>query len=193
MPPSASSVRPCALLATRPHAPSYAAESTLHLVLRLRGGIIEPSLLALAKKYNCEKLICRKCVPLATSVFTSSSSNAPLVFPGSALIVFPGAGAMHGCTRVRRTAVRSLAAERRSCAPRRSCALLCPASSVPCPFLPHGQSSAMRTLCCSPWHVGVIVRFAPAGVLLAEVGMGSEGHHHLFWCTNAAVMHCQDV
>lgn len=37
------------------------AESTLHLVLRLRGGIIEPSLLALAKKYNCEKLICRKC------------------------------------------------------------------------------------------------------------------------------------
>lgn len=38
------------------------AESTLHLVLRLRGGIIEPSLMALAKKYNCEKLICRKCV-----------------------------------------------------------------------------------------------------------------------------------
>ena len=35
-------------------------ESTLHLVLRLRGGIIEPSLIALAKKYNCEKLICRK-------------------------------------------------------------------------------------------------------------------------------------
>lgn len=39
------------------------AESTLHLVLRLRGGIIEPSLMALAKKYNCEKLICRKCAP----------------------------------------------------------------------------------------------------------------------------------
>ena len=30
-------------------------ESTLHLVLRLRGGIIEPSLKALASKYNCEK------------------------------------------------------------------------------------------------------------------------------------------
>ena len=29
-------------------------ESTLHLVLRLRGGIIEPSLKALASKYNCE-------------------------------------------------------------------------------------------------------------------------------------------
>lgn len=31
-------------------------ESTLHLVLRLRGGIIEPSLKALASKYNCEKV-----------------------------------------------------------------------------------------------------------------------------------------
>ncbi|EEY14644.1 ubiquitin-60S ribosomal protein L40 fusion protein [Verticillium alfalfae VaMs.102] len=36
-------------------------ESTLHLVLRLRGGIIEPSLKALASKYNCDKQICRKC------------------------------------------------------------------------------------------------------------------------------------
>ena len=35
-------------------------ESTLHLVLRLRGGVIEPSLAALAKKYNCEKMVCRK-------------------------------------------------------------------------------------------------------------------------------------
>jgi hypothetical protein len=36
------------------------AESTLHLVLRLRGGIIEPSLAELAKKYNTQKKICRK-------------------------------------------------------------------------------------------------------------------------------------
>jgi len=36
-------------------------ESTLHLVLRLRGGIIEPALLILARKYNQDKLICRKC------------------------------------------------------------------------------------------------------------------------------------
>ncbi|KAL4228525.1 Ubiquitin-60S ribosomal protein L40 [Mactra antiquata] len=36
-------------------------ESTLHLVLRLRGGIIEPSLRMLASKYNCDKMICRKC------------------------------------------------------------------------------------------------------------------------------------
>ena len=35
-------------------------ESTLHLVLRLRGGIIEPSLRMLAQKYNCDKMICRK-------------------------------------------------------------------------------------------------------------------------------------
>jgi large subunit ribosomal protein L40e len=35
-------------------------ESTLHLVLRLRGGIIEPSLMILARKYNQDKMICRK-------------------------------------------------------------------------------------------------------------------------------------
>uniref|UniRef100_A0A7S3UG46 Ubiquitin-like domain-containing protein n=1 Tax=Picocystis salinarum TaxID=88271 RepID=A0A7S3UG46_9CHLO len=34
-------------------------ESTLHLVLRLRGGIIEPNLQALARKYNTDKMICR--------------------------------------------------------------------------------------------------------------------------------------
>lgn len=39
---------------------SILAESTLHLVLRLRGGIIEPSLMALARKYNQDKMICRK-------------------------------------------------------------------------------------------------------------------------------------
>uniref|UniRef100_A0A2K6AY51 Ubiquitin-ribosomal protein eL40 fusion protein n=1 Tax=Macaca nemestrina TaxID=9545 RepID=A0A2K6AY51_MACNE len=36
-------------------------ESTLHLVLRLRGGIIEPSHCQLAQKYNRDKMICRKC------------------------------------------------------------------------------------------------------------------------------------
>ena len=46
-------------------------ESTLHLVLRLRGGVIEPALAELAKKFNCEKKICRKSArhsthPLAT-------------------------------------------------------------------------------------------------------------------------------
>lgn len=41
----------------------FVPESTLHLVLRLRGGIIEPSLRQLAQKYNCDKMICRKYVP----------------------------------------------------------------------------------------------------------------------------------
>lgn len=36
-------------------------ESTLHLVLRLRGGVYDPTLAALAKKMNCEKIVCRKC------------------------------------------------------------------------------------------------------------------------------------
>merc|ERR1712226_700513 len=36
-------------------------ESTLHLVLRLRGGVIEPSLKILASKHRCDKQICRKC------------------------------------------------------------------------------------------------------------------------------------
>ncbi|CAI5641569.1 unnamed protein product [Oreochromis niloticus] len=31
---------------------------TPHLLLRLRGGIIEPSLKQLAQKYNCDKMIC---------------------------------------------------------------------------------------------------------------------------------------
>ena len=37
-------------------------ESTLHLVLRLRGGVIDPTLAVLARKYNCDKKICRKYV-----------------------------------------------------------------------------------------------------------------------------------
>lgn len=36
-------------------------ESTLHLVLRLCGGVIDPSLAVLARKYNIDKMICRKC------------------------------------------------------------------------------------------------------------------------------------
>lgn len=40
--------RPCDVI-LRAH---VHAESTLHLVLRLRGGIIEPSLQILARKYN---------------------------------------------------------------------------------------------------------------------------------------------
>lgn len=41
--------------------PSLSLGFCTQLVLRLRGGIIEPSLKVLASKYNCEKMICRKC------------------------------------------------------------------------------------------------------------------------------------
>ena len=50
------------------------AESTLHLVLRLRGGFIEPSLRALARKYNQNKMICRK-YTLLISFFNLPWSN----------------------------------------------------------------------------------------------------------------------
>ena len=36
-------------------------EATLHLVLRLRGGVFDPTLAALAKTFNCDKMVCRKC------------------------------------------------------------------------------------------------------------------------------------
>ena len=48
-------------------------ESTLHLVLRLRGGIIEPSLVVLARKTNVDKMVCRKYVPSPTTVAVSDS------------------------------------------------------------------------------------------------------------------------
>lgn len=49
-------------------------ESTLHLVLRLRGGIIEPSLKALASKFNCDKMICRKCYVRVPEFHTGSAA-----------------------------------------------------------------------------------------------------------------------
>jgi len=36
-------------------------ESTLHLVLRLRGGVIEPTLMEIARNTNCNTKVCRKC------------------------------------------------------------------------------------------------------------------------------------
>ncbi|XP_026061266.1 ubiquitin isoform X1 [Carassius auratus] len=68
-------------------------ESTLHLVLRLRGGIIEPSLRQLAQKYNCEKMICRN-----------------HVLSGVTLV----------CIHVPSTAARRSAATPTTCVPRRS-------------------------------------------------------------------------
>merc|ERR1711924_514204 len=37
------------------------SDCTLHLSLRLRGGVIDPALQALARQYKCDKLVCRKC------------------------------------------------------------------------------------------------------------------------------------
>uniref|UniRef100_A0ACD5XE75 Uncharacterized protein n=2 Tax=Avena sativa TaxID=4498 RepID=A0ACD5XE75_AVESA len=57
-------------------------ESTLHLVLRLRGGhcMIEPNLKALAQKYNQAKLVCRKCYsrlpPRATNCRKKKCGNS---------------------------------------------------------------------------------------------------------------------
>nr|CAG8446699.1 4445_t:CDS:2 [Entrophospora candida] len=67
-------------------------ESTLHLVLRLRGGIIEPSLKALASKYNCEKMICRKCYarlpPRATNCRKKKGPTSPSNYnPNKRIIV----------------------------------------------------------------------------------------------------------
>ena len=36
-------------------------EATIEMLFKIAGGVIEPTLAALAKTYNCEKMICRKC------------------------------------------------------------------------------------------------------------------------------------
>uniref|UniRef100_A0A8C5IP58 Ubiquitin-ribosomal protein eL40 fusion protein n=1 Tax=Junco hyemalis TaxID=40217 RepID=A0A8C5IP58_JUNHY len=66
-------------------------ESTLHLVLRLRGGIIEPSLRQLAQKYNCDKMICRKYVPVSPPRVPSAPSCSPRASagPGALLTCAP--------------------------------------------------------------------------------------------------------
>lgn len=56
-------------------------ESTLHLVLRLRGGIIEPSLKALASKFNCDKMICRKCYVRSVLTFITRPRLTILIGP----------------------------------------------------------------------------------------------------------------
>ena len=37
------------------------SETTVEMLFKMAGVVIEPTLAALAKKYNCEKMICRKC------------------------------------------------------------------------------------------------------------------------------------
>jgi ribosomal protein L40E len=40
---------------------SIKRDSTLHLLLRLRGGGMDPTAVVIARKYNCDKKVCRKC------------------------------------------------------------------------------------------------------------------------------------
>lgn len=70
-------------------------ESTLHLVLRLRGGgkdeSIEPALAALARKTNCDKMICRACyarLPLrATNCRKKKCGHSSNLRPKKKLVV----------------------------------------------------------------------------------------------------------
>lgn len=52
-------------------------------MLRLRGGIIEPSLRQLAQKYNCDKMICRKYVPVSPPRVPSPLSCSQSPSPGT--------------------------------------------------------------------------------------------------------------
>jgi len=60
-------------------------DSTLHLVLRLRGGVMEPTLVALAKKFNWEKKVCRMCYarlpPRATNCRKKSCGHSSNLRP----------------------------------------------------------------------------------------------------------------
>ena len=35
--------------------------ATIEVLFKMAGGVIEPTLAALARKYNCDKMVCRKC------------------------------------------------------------------------------------------------------------------------------------
>ena len=48
------------------------SEATLEVLFKMAGGVIEPTLAALAKKFNCEKMICRKCYARLPLVLTTA-------------------------------------------------------------------------------------------------------------------------
>ena len=58
-------------------------EATLHLVLRLRGGALDPTLAALAKKFNCEKKICKYICLEGTALPTCCAGNLLLLLPST--------------------------------------------------------------------------------------------------------------
>jgi ribosomal protein L40E len=59
--------------------------STLDLELELRGGVMEPTLQALAQKYNWEKKVCRRCYarlpPRATNCRKKSCGHSSNLRP----------------------------------------------------------------------------------------------------------------
>jgi large subunit ribosomal protein L40e len=87
-------------------------ESTLHLVLRLRGGVFDPTLAALAKTFNCDKMICRKYVAVATLFQLTSQIHV--------VLCSCNLGAMPDFPLVLRTAERRSADTLTSSASRRS-------------------------------------------------------------------------
>ena len=40
---------------------NISGDATLEMLFKIAGGVIEPTLAALARKYNCDKMVCRKC------------------------------------------------------------------------------------------------------------------------------------
>ena len=82
---SISYYSPHIILSKKLMLPISFSESTLHLVLRLRGGVIEPTLRLLAQKYNADKMICRKCYarlhPRATNCRKKSCGHTSNIRP----------------------------------------------------------------------------------------------------------------
>ena len=104
-----------AKIRTLSHSFNIQKESTLHLVLRLRGGLIEPSLCQLVQKYNCDKMICRKYAGSGLGEAGPGGEwSGTLTSPSS-----PCSGVMPACTPVLSTAARRSVATPTTCAPRR--------------------------------------------------------------------------
>uniref|UniRef100_A0A8C6FUW4 Ubiquitin-ribosomal protein eL40 fusion protein n=1 Tax=Moschus moschiferus TaxID=68415 RepID=A0A8C6FUW4_MOSMO len=155
-------------------------ESTLHLVLRLRGGIIEPSLRQLAQKYNCDKMICRKYVltfggwGLALGVVRMCSHRS----------LVPCTGVTPACTPVLSTAARRSAATPTTCAPRRKSNKAPPPASP----LPAGQPPAQ-----APWSWGlnkVSLSLTGAVIGVPVVGL-SSGEVTEVW--TSMELHCHSA
>ena len=104
-------------------------EATLHLVLRLRGGALDPTLAALAKKFNCERksvsTFARRallCQPTAQATSSSSSPRPQKPFANMHAIQlkYTGRKCYAAFQHVPRTAERRNADTLPSCAQKRN-------------------------------------------------------------------------